>query len=474
MSIKTVQVPVCDVDGSPTGDSISVIDAEAFKKHFKCNDDDPTKLEPVVNPTLTCEDVQACVTETVTTLVENPDGSFTFTAGDGSTVVIPAPVPEVVTTLVDNGDNTFTYTNEALAPVTLSYAHDLELAADGSTINLVRPDGTIDSFNLCPVVENCETDLVVTTNGSFTGVAQSGTSDHSVDIVTLSVDANNLITEGADGGLFLDCDAISACTIAATIQTADTDCINFNGDGSVANPLNATPIISTAVGNIIECTPAGLFAGANSAPFNITGTDASTVTEAVNDGDTITFTEGDVAEPTVTATDTVVIPDHRAESGRVANGPTSNDTALIIANAGIAFGTSLRTIPNFLTVTNPSATRPMLIDWTAIGRASRVEFRYGSTNSGVEVNLFWQITNNLTADISRWGQQHSTSSVNTNSVSCVASSWSGRGVTEIPAGATMTFQADLIVVAISPTVDATTLGLVLTNSPEMVYSAHVI
>src|SRR5690606_31829742 len=98
--------------------------------------------------------------ETVTTLVDNEDGTYTYTSEDGTktTVDVPASVinqfeeivnggpvtidgdtyntieeyiqhivetNETVTTLVDNGDGTYTYTNEAGATVTIDVPADV-------------------------------------------------------------------------------------------------------------------------------------------------------------------------------------------------------------------------------------------------------------------------------------------------------------------------------------------------------------
>ena len=49
--------------------------------------------------------------ETTTTLVDNGNGTFTYTSEDGTTWV-PVSASETTTTLVDNGNGTFTYTSE--------------------------------------------------------------------------------------------------------------------------------------------------------------------------------------------------------------------------------------------------------------------------------------------------------------------------------------------------------------------------
>jgi hypothetical protein len=62
------------------------------------------------------------------------------------------------------------------------------------------------------------------------------------------IDGNvcNLLTNGADGLLTL-------------LYTAPSSCIAFNGCGTPASPLTASPIISLDAGNALECRPNGLF-----------------------------------------------------------------------------------------------------------------------------------------------------------------------------------------------------------------------
>ncbi|MCW1148821.1 hypothetical protein OJ995_11385, partial [Flavobacterium sp. TH16-21] len=58
--------------------------------------------------------------ETVTTLVDNGNGTYTYTSENGTQTIIDIPGNETITTLVDNGDGTITYTNEAGDVVTVN------------------------------------------------------------------------------------------------------------------------------------------------------------------------------------------------------------------------------------------------------------------------------------------------------------------------------------------------------------------
>ena len=78
----------------------------------------------------------------------------THTSGDGTTTVIE----ETVTTLVDNGDGTFTYTAEDGIVTTYDETTTtIALNGDGTSVDYVDEDGITTNLNLCNIVDNCET-----------------------------------------------------------------------------------------------------------------------------------------------------------------------------------------------------------------------------------------------------------------------------------------------------------------------------
>ncbi len=124
------------------------------------------------------------VTETTTTLVDNGDGTFTYTNEDGIAVTIDSKG-----TLVDNGDGTFTFTDAAGTVVTWSETLT-SLEQDNVTGNITYTD------------EN--------------GVATTAE--------ILSTDVGNLLTVGSDGGTYLD--------LATIPVTETTTTLVDNGDGT--------------------------------------------------------------------------------------------------------------------------------------------------------------------------------------------------------------------------------------------------
>ncbi len=99
----------------------------------------------------------------------------------------------------------------------------------------------------CAAIEVCVStpnipDLVVTTNGTPTGVSQSGTSDHIVNILLLSGAAGNDLTIGSDGGLFYDtCDTLKNLPNSGVVPVVGERFIGINANGDCVR----FPVIDT-------------------------------------------------------------------------------------------------------------------------------------------------------------------------------------------------------------------------------------
>ena len=162
------------------------------------------------------------------TLGANTDGSFTFTAGDGSTLDIPA---ETVTTLVDNGDGSFSYTNEDGIVSTYSEkVTTLITNADGS-ITYTSEDGT------------------VTTYGESTTVISLGTDNTSIDYLDEDGNTTNLnLCDIVD-----NCETLTSLTFNPTTNTItyvdengdSNDIILSGGNTSIVTDANTNTSVQT-------------------------------------------------------------------------------------------------------------------------------------------------------------------------------------------------------------------------------------
>ena len=129
--------------------------------------------------------------------------------------------------------------------------------ADGVTF-LIDPASTAPISQSGTGIRVDETPNVVTVNGSNIPVSQSGVAGHTIDITTLSGDANNALSTGSDGGLFIN---TSAFDLGVT-QVQDTSSVDMSiaGSGTSGDPyiISSTVIADTDADNTLEVTAAGV------------------------------------------------------------------------------------------------------------------------------------------------------------------------------------------------------------------------
>lgn len=155
------------------------------------------------------------IDETVTTLVDNGDGTFTFTNEAGATSVIDLNViTSVVSTLVNNGNGTFTYTNE-LGATTIFNANGTMVDNGDGTYTYTSPSGTVTVIDTSETVSS----LVDNADGTFTYTNESGSP-------TVFNAKGTLVDNG--NGTFTFTAADGAVTLFETRRTVISD----NGNGS--------------------------------------------------------------------------------------------------------------------------------------------------------------------------------------------------------------------------------------------------
>lgn len=162
-------------------------------------------------------------------LISTDVGNSLVLGTDSGLYVTPAG-GETVTTLVDNADNTFTYTSEDATVTVFDAAHTLAEIGTAE-LRMTRPDGTFDDVDL----------------SVFVGLPIEGTGT-SIDPLTilLSADVGNAISLGTDSGLFVD----PAATVNVTLP--------ITGDGSGGSPLDI--LLSADADNVIVLgTDSGLY-----------------------------------------------------------------------------------------------------------------------------------------------------------------------------------------------------------------------
>ena len=123
--------------------------------------------------------VNMCCDDVVTTFVPNADGTITYTneAGEVVTSILPA---ETVTPLVDNGDGTYTYTDEAGNETVISTTVDVNVdfvSYDPATktITITETDGTVHPINISDLIDSeTITSLLIQVDGSAIYTNENG------------------------------------------------------------------------------------------------------------------------------------------------------------------------------------------------------------------------------------------------------------------------------------------------------------
>jgi hypothetical protein len=208
--------------------------------------------------------------ETVTTLDKNPanDGKYVYTSEDATATTIdvvadvitnastivnnPAftteltnvvKAEETITTLVNNGAGSYTYNNEAAAAVNIDVVGDV--ISNASTI-VNNPAFVTELTNVVKAEETITTQAQNLTTGAITYTNEAGTP---VTSQVVSADAGNIVTVGADGGSFVDNAVIKANeTLTTAAQNLTTGAITYTNEAGT--PVTSQ-VVSADAGNIV-------------------------------------------------------------------------------------------------------------------------------------------------------------------------------------------------------------------------------
>ncbi len=286
--------------------------------------------------------------ETVTTLTNNGDGTYTYVSENGTSTVIDIPGDETVTTLTDNGDRTFTYLNEAGASTVIDFP-----ANETTTTVVYNGNGTYSLMNEDSVVQVIRTQSFGDVKYGFQAA------DH-------------------DGWVKLDGRPITSLT--ADQQTAATN-LGFAGnlpDGTDRVAKQKTVLNSTGGANSVTLTQA------NIPNYDMTAT---------------TSTNGNHAHSGTTSTNGDHSHGHNAPGGqgnwglmRTSNGgnnttlgnssldSTPGEPDIVTGGSGLAIYNSGNHSHNFGTSTDGNHTHTVTVNSAGGGAAVNVEDAYLGVN----------------------------------------------------------------------------------------------
>ncbi|MET3020939.1 hypothetical protein [Flavobacterium hydatis] len=209
--------------------------------------------------------------ETVTTLDKDPanDGKYLYTSENATATTIDVvgdvitnastilndpsfkteltnviKTEETVTTLVNNGAGSYTYNNEAAAAVNIDVVGDV--ISNASTI-VNNPAFVTELTNVVKAEETITTQAQSLTTGAITYTNEAGTA---VTSQVVSADAGNIVKVGADGGGFVDNAVIKANeTLTTEAQNLTTGAITYTNEAGTAV---TSQVVSADAGNIVK------------------------------------------------------------------------------------------------------------------------------------------------------------------------------------------------------------------------------
>ncbi|NQZ45881.1 MAG: hypothetical protein HRT65_16375, partial [Flavobacteriaceae bacterium] len=237
-------------------------------------------------------------TETVTNLIDNGDGSITYTNEEGTDQTLDLlpfiQAQETLTTLVDNGDGTITYTDEDGVETLLNIAviggaetvTNLIDNGDGS-ITYTNEAGTDQTLDLLPFIQAQETLTTLVDNGDGTiTYTDEDSVVHQLDIATIVGDetVTNLIDNG-DGSITYTNEEGTEQTLdlAPFIQAQETlTSLVDNGDGTLTYTDEDNSGTDIDIANIVESEE-------TLTVLNVTTNDNGTGSDPSDDFDQLTY-----------------------------------------------------------------------------------------------------------------------------------------------------------------------------------------
>ncbi|WP_299363531.1 hypothetical protein [Winogradskyella sp.] len=245
--------------------------------------------------------------ETVTALVDNGDGTFTYTSENGTSTTFDANDAQTVTTFVDNGNGTYTYTSEdGTATTTATPGAETVTAlvdnGDG-TFTYTSENGTSTTFDANGA--QTVTTFVDNGDGTYTYTSEDGTATTTAtpgaETVTALVDnGDGTFTYTSENATSTTFDANGAQTVTTFVDNGDGTYTYTSEDGT--STTTATPGAETVTALVDNGDGTFTYTSENGTSTTFDANGAQTVTTFVDNGDgTYTYTSED-GTSTTTAT----------------------------------------------------------------------------------------------------------------------------------------------------------------------------
>ena len=245
----------------------------------------------------------------VTTLVDNLDGTYTYTDETGA--VTTFNTNDTVTTLVDNGNGTLTYTSEDGTVTTFNQGFTSVTDNGDGTWTYTYPDLSTTTLDICALLaaSSCLPTLVDNTDGTYTfDDGQGNTTTFNGGWTTFANSTNGFTATYPDGSTYVWAETITSLVAA----TNGWEYTSEDGTATTVTYLfdNTTPSAPTLLVQVNGTTQASIPLNSYDVNIATTGgfafnavTDVITITETDGETHTIDLTQ---LRTTLTSTDSSV------------------------------------------------------------------------------------------------------------------------------------------------------------------------
>lgn len=200
--------------------------------------------------------VNLCVNSGGLSLVDNGDGTYTVDDGVNGPLTFDGR-PETITTLLDNQDGTYSYSSEDGTITTIQSSSTTIVDNGDGTYTVNQGNGAPLTFNGAP---ESITTLVDNGNGSYSYTSENGTIT-SIQLV------NTTIIDNGDGTYTVDDGVGAPVTFNGAAETVTT--LTDNGDGTISYANENNDVTTVSVGGGTGLTGgvgSVFFAGTSGAP----------------------------------------------------------------------------------------------------------------------------------------------------------------------------------------------------------------
>ncbi len=252
-------------------------------------------------------------------LNDNGDGTFTFDNGNGTPITLDVSALEDLTSIVANADGTFSYTDEDGVVTVIDIANletltSIALNPDNTNIDYTDEDGTVTQLDLSNIVANLEalTSIVANADGTFSYTDEDGgitiidiANLETLTSIALNADNTNIDYTDEDGVLT----QLDLSNIVANLEALTTIVANADGTFSYTDEDGGVTIIDIA--NLETLTSIALNADNTNIDYTdedgtVTQLDLSNIVANLETVTTITDASvaGTATNPSISATST--------------------------------------------------------------------------------------------------------------------------------------------------------------------------